>query len=110
MSGTESPITSAESLAGTMQPVSTLASYPVTNPDHDNANVEKAVNEHSNGHEDVAPGHDLEEVDSKTKALMHLLKTSSVSCSLNPQPLTPRARLLTQLPPQRFLLRSCQRR
>lgn len=96
MSAVDSPITPTDSRAGTIQPESTVPSSPMTEPtDQDQKeNVEKEqdtdnreiVYKHTDAPKDDWAGateeaEDTEGMDVKAKALMHLLKTSSVSCS-----------------------------
>ncbi|KAJ6091304.1 hypothetical protein N7467_003273 [Penicillium canescens] len=69
-------MTPTDSRAGTMQPESTVPSSPMTNAtDADEINPPKEEEDHQK--EEMTDGED-EELDSKAKALMHLLKTSSV--------------------------------
>lgn len=68
MSATENE-TPTDSRAGTTQPESTLASSPVASTEANDIAAEA---------KEIADSEDVEEMDSKAKALMHLLKTSSV--------------------------------
>lgn len=73
-------MTPTDSRAGTMQPESTVPSSPMTSAtDADEINPPKEEEDHQK--EEMTDGED-EELDSKAKALMHLLKTSSVRCPL----------------------------
>ncbi|EPS25201.1 hypothetical protein PDE_00133 [Penicillium oxalicum 114-2] len=92
MSTTESSMTPTDSRAGTTQPESTLPSSPMTDtsaPDtkesaeegsnYDDAQAEKPMGESSHNFSGTTDGaEDTEGMDIKAKALMHLLKTSSV--------------------------------
>lgn len=81
MSLRESPITSTDSRAGTLQREWTVPSSPMSeslenNKGNDGENKENGVEgENADGMDD------LEGMDSKAKALMHLLKTSHVSAA-----------------------------
>lgn len=92
MSAANSPITPSDSRAGTLQPESTVPSSPMTdltlqdtklpleetNGDDEDNRKEKANGVKGEPSDSVE---DTEDMDTKSKALMHLLKTSSVSCS-----------------------------
>lgn len=92
MSAANSPITPADSRAGTLQPESTVPSSPMTDltlqdtklpleetNDEDEEHRKEKANIEEGGPSDSVE--DTEGMDTKSKALMHLLKTSSVSCS-----------------------------
>lgn len=93
MSTVDSMDTPTDSRAGTQQPESTVPSSPMTeltirdkpSPDGD-ANMEAESNgeNHVNGAAGESNGvvEDTEGMDTKAKALEHLLQTSSVSCRL----------------------------
>ncbi|KGO75223.1 Helicase, C-terminal [Penicillium italicum] len=73
----EDTSTPTDSRAGTMAPESVVPSSPLTDP----TEAEDSKSSHDkddNSKEDLADSEDAEEMDSKAKALMHLLKTSSV--------------------------------
>ncbi|KAJ5833826.1 SNF2-related protein [Penicillium riverlandense] len=74
MSASDSPITPTDSRAGTHQPESTVPSSPITEDQDMKLPSEKEAGQE---HESV-DSNDTEGMDSKAKALMHLLKTSSV--------------------------------
>ncbi|KAJ6120718.1 hypothetical protein N7523_004998 [Penicillium sp. IBT 18751x] len=87
MSATNSPIPSTDSRADTLQPESTVPSSPMTDlniqdtklpleeiNDDEEIKMEKA----NGGNEPSGSVEDSEGMDTKSKALMHLLKTSSV--------------------------------
>lgn len=95
MSAVDSPITPTDSRAGTIQPESTVPSSPMTEPtDQDpKESLEKETDAetHKDGEKETSAPNgdttgateeadDTEGMDVKAKALMHLLKTSSVSC------------------------------
>ncbi|KAJ5161606.1 Helicase C-terminal [Penicillium capsulatum] len=73
----ESPTTPTDSLAGTAHPGSTVPSSPMDDTDSTKMAAEKAANEQTIGNGEDEPA-DYEGMDGKAKALMHLLKTSSV--------------------------------
>lgn len=94
MSAVDSPITPTDSRAGTIQPESTVPSSPMTEPTDTDAKEPAemeadAENREDGGKETITPNgdseaatedaDDTEGMDIKAKALMHLLKTSSVS-------------------------------
>lgn len=83
MSAAESPTTSTDSVAGTMHPGSTIPSSPMDDSDTTKMVAEKAAAEQSIGNGETESMDDLEGMDGKAKALMHLLKTSSVSRNLS---------------------------
>lgn len=79
MPAAESPTTPTDSLADTMQPGSTVPSSPMDDSDTTKIAAEQAANEQTFGNDVIESMEDPEEMDGKAKALMHLLKTSSVS-------------------------------
>jgi len=92
MSAAKSPITPTDSWAGTLQPGSTGPSSPMTDLTLQDTKIPLEGTNGENGENgkekaNVEEGHpsdsveDIEGMDTKSKALMHLLKTSSVSCS-----------------------------
>lgn len=96
MSAVDSPITPTDSRAGTIQPESTVPSSPMTEPlDQDPKETLKKETDLENledrekgkgtvGGDSTGATEDVDDtegMDTKAKALMHLLKTSSVSCS-----------------------------
>ncbi|CAG8908002.1 unnamed protein product [Penicillium egyptiacum] len=74
---TEDTATPTDSRAGTMAPESVVPSSPLTDP----TEAEDSKSSHDkddDSKEDLSDSEDVEGMDSKAKALMHLLKTSSV--------------------------------
>lgn len=93
MSTVDSVSTLTESRAGTQQPESTVPSSPITEltiqdkpSSEEAANMEAQESGEKDAHGSVDDSNDAiedtEEMDTKAKALMHLLQTSSVSCRL----------------------------
>ncbi|KAJ5126995.1 hypothetical protein N7448_007774 [Penicillium atrosanguineum] len=85
MSAINSPITSTDSRADTLQPESTVPSSPMTDLTLqdtrlplEETNGEDEENKNNGGNEPSESVDDIEGMDTKSKALMHLLKTSSV--------------------------------
>lgn len=73
----EDSATPTDSRAGTMAPESVIPSSPLTDPtEAEDSN--SAQDKDDNPKEDLPDSEDVEGMDSKAKALMHLLKTSSV--------------------------------
>jgi ATP-dependent DNA helicase len=70
--------TFTDSRAGTIAPESTVPSSPLTNPT-EAEDSKSSVDKDDHPEAELTDGEDVEEMDSKAKALMHLLKTSSVS-------------------------------
>lgn len=73
----EDTATPTDSRAGTMAPESVIPSSPLTDP----TEAEGSKSSHDTDDkpkEDLTDSEDVEGMDSKAKALMHLLKTSSV--------------------------------
>lgn len=66
-SNPETPVTPADSQGDSMRPESTLPSSPIPDPADQDVKREESLE-------------DMEGMDTKAKALMHLLKTSSVCC------------------------------
>jgi ATP-dependent DNA helicase len=69
--GNDSP---TDSRAGTTQPESTVPSSPVTSAETNDVAAEM---------KEISDSEEVDEMDSKAKALMHLLKTSSVRTQLH---------------------------
>lgn len=73
----EDSATPTDSRAGTMAPESAIPSSPLTDPtEAEDSN--SAQDKDDSPKEDLPDSEDVEGMDSKAKALMHLLKTSSV--------------------------------
>jgi ATP-dependent DNA helicase len=70
-------MTPTDSRAGTMQPESTVPSSPITSATEADDEINPLTKDHGEKAEEMTDGEE-EELDSKAKALMHLLKTSSV--------------------------------
>lgn len=81
MSTAESLTTATDSRAGTMQPESTVPSSPMTDPTEQETKLPAEGEANGvEGHDDSANViDDTEDMDNNANALMHLLKTSSVS-------------------------------
>lgn len=74
---TETPVTPADSQGDSRRPESTLPSSPVVaSVDQKTEDHDKSVPEGNDENADSIEG--MEGMDSKAKAMMHLLKTSSV--------------------------------
>jgi ATP-dependent DNA helicase len=93
MSTVDSVDTPTDSRAGTQQPESTIPSSPMTEltiqdnkPSSEDANMEPQEGGENDANGTVGASNDAMEdtegMDTKAKALMHLLQTSSVSCRL----------------------------
>ncbi|KAJ5542609.1 SNF2-related protein [Penicillium sp. DV-2018c] len=74
---TEDTDSLTDSRAGTMAPESTVPSSPLTNPT-EAEDSKSSIDEDDGSKTKVPDEEEVEEMDSKAKALMHLLKTSSV--------------------------------
>lgn len=78
----EDTATPTDSRAGTTAPESVIPSSPLTDPTE--ADSKSSHDKDDKSKADLTDSEDVEGMDSKAKALMHLLKTSSV-CPIHPR-------------------------
>lgn len=101
---TEDAGTPTDSRAGTVAPESTVPSSPLTTPtEAEDSKTSNDKDETSKA--ELTDSEDIEGMDSKARALMHLLKTSSVGVQSIP-PLSDRSGLISSRT-CRSLLQSC---
>lgn len=74
----EDTSTPTDSRAGTMAPESVVPSSPLTDPTEAEDSKSSHDKEDDDSKANLTDSEDVEGMDSKAKALMHLLKTSSV--------------------------------